>query len=316
MSAKAPQVARLSPVDHRQQGLDHFLESMQIRIDAFGTCELGRLFSLRCSPSPSVIVHFVLRGEGYLECSHGRFALRPGTIVIVPKRLPKSLCGAGPIEHVRNAHPYCGGADDLVTFSAHDGEIDLVLGCAELSSTIAGDVPLFDQAKRPIVETSDQPLLKILIPAMFDELRSPRLGTRAFISALMKQVLIVVLRSQPNDESSTLLMSGVRLAGAVAAILDEPGDNHTVESLASIAGMSRSRFYEHFFQAYNCTPRAFVKTARLASAARLLKSSELPVKAIAAAVGYASQSHFSRAFQEKFGADPSAFRLLPVQQTN
>jgi transcriptional regulator GlxA family with amidase domain len=125
----------------------------------------------------------------------------------------------------------------------------------------------------------------------------------------MKQVLIVLLRSQPNKDSSVLLMSGARLAGVVAAILDRPQENHTVESLAAIAGMSRSRFSHHFTLAYDVSPKEFVQTARLASAARMLKGSNLPVKSIAASVGYMSRSHFSRAFQSKFGMDPSAFRL-------
>jgi transcriptional regulator GlxA family with amidase domain len=183
-----------------------------------------------------------------------------------------------------------------------------VLGCAELSSSVAGDLPLFDQAKRPIIEQSDDPLLRALFTTMFDELRNPRLGSRAFVSALMKQVLIVLLRSQPDKDSSILLMTGARLAGVVAAILDRPQDNHTVDSLAAIAGMSRSRFSHHFTLAYDVSPKSFVQTARLASAARMLKGTDLPVKSIAASVGYASRSHFSRAFQAKFGVDPSAFR--------
>jgi AraC-like DNA-binding protein len=44
----------------------------------------------------------------------------------------------------------------------------------------------------------------------------------------------------------------------------------------------------------------------------MLKGSDLPVKSIAASVGYASRSHFSRAFQAKFGIDPSAFRSTPA----
>jgi AraC-like DNA-binding protein len=195
-----------------------------------------------------------------------------------------------------------------VSFSGGDGQADLVLGCAELSSTIAGELPLFDQAKRPIIEYSNDPLLRGLFTTMFDELGNPRLGTRAFVSALMKQVLIVLLRSQPDDDSSILLMSGVRLAGVVAAILDRPADSHTVESLAAIAGMSRSSFSHHFTEAYNLSPKAFVQEARLSSAARILKASDLPVKLVAASVGYASRSHFSRVFQTRFGVDPTAFR--------
>lgn len=291
--------------------IDHFLEAVNIRVEAFGVCEIGRHSSLRCDPFGSVIVHFVLSGEGVLECKHGRFPLKSGTAVVVPKNLAKNLSGVGPITHVEPATADCALDDGLLKFSACDGEANLVLGCAELSSSIAGELPLFDQAKRPIVEHSEDALLRGLFTTMFEELRNPRLGTRAFVSALMKQVLIVLLRSQPNDESSILLMSGVRLAGVVAAILDRPHDNHTVDSLAQIAGMSRSRFSHHFTLAYDCTPKAFVQAARLASAARMLKGSDLPVKSIAASVGYASRSHFSRAFQAKFGVDPSAYRTPP-----
>jgi hypothetical protein len=55
----------------------------------------------------------------------------------------------------------------------------------------------------------------------------------------------------------------------------------------------------------------FVQAVRLRTAARLLQTSELPVKAVAAAVGYSSRSHFSRAFSGHFGVDPSAYRNSP-----
>ncbi len=271
-------------------------------------CEIGREHSLHCEPFESVVVHFVLGGEGFLDCRHGRFALKPGTAVVVPKMLAKKLSGTGPVERVTDAKADCTLADDLVRFASYDGQPHLVLGCAELSTSVGGELPLFDQAKRPIVEHSDDPLLQALFTTMFDELRNPRLGTRAFVSALMKQVLIVLLRSQPDNDSSILLMSGARLAGVVAAILDRPQDNHSLDSLAAIAGMSRSRFSHHFTLAYDLSPKAFVQTARLAHAARMLKCSDLPVKSIAASVGYSSRSHFSRAFQAKFGVDPSAYR--------
>jgi AraC family transcriptional regulator, activator of mtrCDE len=292
-----------------RQGIDQFLEAVQICVDAFGICEIGREFSLRCAAIDRIIVHLVLSGQGFLECAHGRIPLSEGTVVIVPKKVAKNLSGAGPIEKIADAQPNCVVADGLVRFSAFDGKPDLILGCAELSTSIGASLPLFDQAKRPIVEKSDDPILSTLFSLTLQELSSPRLGSRAFVSALMKQVLIVILRSQPDDESSILLQSGARLAGAVAAILEHPGRNHTVESLAAAAGMSRSRFCSHFTTAYDCTPKAFVQTARLSAAARMLRASELPIKAVAASVGYSSRSHFSRAFHRKFGVDPTRFRL-------
>ena len=299
-------------MDDQQQGLDQFLEAVEIGVDAFGICEIGREFSLRCAAFDAIIVHFVLSGEGFVECANDRIPLREGNVVIVPKNVAKNLCGAGPLEQVKDAEPNCVVSDDLLRFSAYDGEPDFILGCAELSSSIAANLPIFDRAKRPIIEKCNDPLLSTLLSVMLQELRNPRLGSRAFVSALMKQLLIVILRSQPDDESSILLRSGVQLAGAVAAILQNPGGNHTVDSLAASAGMSRSRFCSHFNAAYDCTPKAFVQTARLAAAARMLRNSRLPVKAIAASVGYSSRSHFSRAFQAKFGLDPTAFRLQPA----
>ena len=292
-----------------RQGIDEFLDAVQIGVDAFGLCEIGREFGLSCGAFDGIIVHFVLSGVGFVECANARIPLSPGTVVIVPKKLAKILCGGGPIKQIVEAEPNCVLADDLVRFRACDGDADLVLGCAQLSGSTAASLPLFDQARRPIVETSNDPLLSTLFSVALQELRSPRLGSRAFVSALMKQILIVMLRSQPDDESSILLRSGVRLAGAVAAHLENPGRNHTVDSLANSAGMSRSRFCEHFMAAYDVSPKSFVQTARLAAAARMLRGSDLPVKAIAATVGYSSRSHFTRAFQAKFGVDPSSFRV-------
>ena len=40
----------------------------------------------------------------------------------------------------------------------------------------------------------------------------------------------------------------------------------------------------------------------------MLGTCALPVKTVAARVGYASRSHFSRAFKAAYGVDPTAFR--------
>src|SRR3990170_7370648 len=126
--------------------IDQFLEAVEIRVEAFGVCEIGRQFSLRCEPFNSVVVHFVLSGEGFLECRHGRFPLKQGTAVVVPKMLPKKLSGMGPIRQIRDAKADCTLEDGLVRFDASNGDVDFVLGCAELSSTARGDFPLFNQA--------------------------------------------------------------------------------------------------------------------------------------------------------------------------
>jgi AraC-like DNA-binding protein len=51
-----------------------------------------------------------------------------------------------------------------------------------------------------------------------------------------------------------------------------------------------------------------VREARLAEARYLLENTELPIRAIAAAVGYPDPAHFTRAFTREVGTSPDRFR--------
>jgi transcriptional regulator GlxA family with amidase domain len=101
-----------------------------------------------------------------------------------------------------------------------------------------------------------------------------------------------------------------RLARAVAAVVEKPGARHSLADLASLAGMSRSSFAERFSRTFGQSPLDFVLTVRLRHAAHLLATTQLPVKLVADAVGYASRSHFSRAFKVAYGTDPTAYRAV------
>ena len=56
------------------------------------------------------------------------------------------------------------------------------------------------------------------------------------------------------------------------------------------------------------TPKAYQNQARLAEAARLLRSTNEPVKAIAFQVGFADPKSFTRAFHAHFSVAPSDLR--------
>ncbi|MEP4769603.1 MAG: helix-turn-helix transcriptional regulator [Roseibium sp.] len=96
--------------------------------------------------------------------------------------------------------------------------------------------------------------------------------------------------------------------GALQALLDEPGSDHTVESLATSVGMSRSAFAQRFTEAYGSGPIELLRDLRIRQAGVLLRDSDLPVKRIARTVGFASRTAFSRMFEKKTGVSPSDFR--------
>ena len=101
-----------------------------------------------------------------------------------------------------------------------------------------------------------------------------------------------------------------RLARAVLAILDQPADPHSVGSLADLAGMSRASFAEHFSRAFGQGPIDFVQKVRLRIAARLLTTTDLPLKGDRANDRLQQPSIVHASLQASFGAEPMAYRRL------
>ena len=82
-----------------------------------------------------------------------------------------------------------------------------------------------------------------------------------------------------------------------------------VEDLARRCGYHPQYFIRLFSRAMGMSPHQYIINARLREALRLLKS-ELPVTAVSEQCGYRDLKTFSRAFREKFGLSPTAYRSM------
>lgn len=106
-------------------------------------------------------------------------------------------------------------------------------------------------------------------------------------------------------------LADARVSRALSALHRNPSRPWSVADLASIAGMSRSRFAEVFLAAVGEPPLRYLHGWRLAVAADLLRKSNLRVGDIARHVGYDSEAAFSRAFKTSYGLSPRQARLTP-----
>jgi AraC-like DNA-binding protein len=104
-------------------------------------------------------------------------------------------------------------------------------------------------------------------------------------------------------------LADARISRAVAAIHRDPTKRWSVEGLASVAGMSRSRFAEMFLATVGEPPLRYLHRWRLGMAFDLLRRSNLPVSEVAHAIGYESEAAFSRAYKTMFGTTPRDGRL-------
>ncbi|WPZ34003.1 AraC family transcriptional regulator [Thalassobaculum sp. OXR-137] len=81
-------------------------------------------------------------------------------------------------------------------------------------------------------------------------------------------------------------------------------DRHpSVEELASLAGMSRSRFTRRFKELAGMPPHQWVMGTRIKQAQRLLSEGAM-LSQVAHDTGFADQAHFSRCFRHATGMSP------------
>jgi AraC-like DNA-binding protein len=81
------------------------------------------------------------------------------------------------------------------------------------------------------------------------------------------------------------------------------------DELESVSGLDRFALSRHFRAAFATSPHRFLLMRRLAQARRLIAAGE-PLAGIAAAAGFADQSHLSRQFKRAFGLTPGRWAAL------
>lgn len=120
---------------------------------------------------------------------------------------------------------------------------------------------------------------------------------RHFVSQREREVL-------PGDAGE---MSGA-LGPAIFAMHDAPGEKWTVDQLARLAGMSRSAFSSAFNDWIGQSPMRYLADIRMARAAELIATRDVPLGDTAADTGYSTSIAFTRAFKRHFGLTPGEYR--------
>jgi AraC family transcriptional regulator len=98
-----------------------------------------------------------------------------------------------------------------------------------------------------------------------------------------------------------------RVADFVESHLESP---LTVGDLAAVAGLSVFHFARVFKQSAGESPHVFVLRRRIERAKRLLSQSRLPLREIAPACGFSSQSHLTARFRKLTGVTPRGYRRI------
>lgn len=121
------------------------------------------------------------------------------------------------------------------------------------------------------------------------------------VASLWTPLLLRGLSAAPVNIDPRL----ARAAALIEARYDQP---LTVRDLAAEAGMSQSRFFARFADAYGTTPHGALSDTRLRAAQRLLSDTRLSIAEIAARTGHGDQSGLTRRMKAALGVTPGAWR--------
>ena len=300
--------------------LDRLLVTLAVRLRAFSVCRIQRGWRLNFSSFDAVTVHFVLRGSASLQVAGGSWqSFAPHAIIVIPPGQSHALGESERCVGEARAEDHCSlHGDGLVSFTAGEENADTLLICGQIADNYSGAMGLFELFQTAMVETFPVDyVLHRSFELMLAEVDAPSLGTQAMTEVLMKQCLIIFLRRHLDSSTFAspliIALQHPHLARAILAVIEQPGALHSVETLATHAGMGRTAFAERFSAAFDVGPMQFVQRVRLRVAARLLTGTDIPMKVIAASVGYASRSSFSKVFETEFGLPPSQYRRVGSQ---
>lgn len=153
---------------------------------------------------------------------------------------------------------------------------------------------------------------KHLADVLITTARSGLFGQQMIMDKLADSLFVMAVcayAEQSADRRGLLAaLSDPRLAKALAAMHREPGRDWTVDSLASVAAMSRTAFAVAFSAALEVSPFQYLTGWRITEAKRLLQDRRLSVAAVAEQLGYQSEAAFRRAFKRLEGVGPGLLR--------
>ncbi|MGL6244479.1 AraC family transcriptional regulator [Pseudomonas sp.] len=150
-----------------------------------------------------------------------------------------------------------------------------------------------------------------VIGSLLGEFQDQAPGRIKALNLLLEYIFVVLVRRSVVEQriSSGLLyaLQDGRLGTVFSRIHQEPEALWTVEKLASLANMSRSKFSAYFTQIMETSPMGYVTAWRMKVAQDLLRDG-VQIKVIAASVGYSSQASFSRTFLNMIGCPPAEWQ--------
>lgn len=306
--------------------LSEVLQDFRLSGVNYGRCELQHPWGITFPEQALLRFHFVSQGPCWIHTEqHGWQELSTGDLVLLPQGIAHRLASAPDVAH--DSLKSC----QVTKFGGNVCEV-MQEGTGPTSTLFCGSMALGARALHPLLNlmppiirgcdvAAKDPIVAPLLEAMTAEAGQHRMGGATILSRMADLLTARLIRCWVDCTSSSTTgwlaaIRDVHVGRALAAMHRNPGESWTVESLASVAGQSRSVFAERFSALLGEGAAHYLTRWRMQLAQEWLGQGGMAVAEVASRLGYESEASFARAFKRTTGASPGAVRRELSRQTD
>ncbi len=215
-------------------------------------------------------------------------------------------------------HLLSAGKDPIT--SSSDAAPETAMLCGELEFRMGQQNPIFSALPPYFIVRSAKSsnafrqLADMLSATSVDHRWGRQTVQNKLADTLFTMAICEYVRSSEQPRGLLAALTDVRLSKALAAMHERPGDDWTVQSIAQVAGMSRTAFMDLFTQTVGLPPIQYLANWRATEARRLLKNRRFSVAAIADMMGFRSEAGFRKFFKRVEGVSPGKIRAQGNEQ--
>jgi AraC-like DNA-binding protein len=292
---------------------DHF--EPPIRMDGVVYCQVAlRPPFMAHAPTGDDWRLYVVRGENVVlhtpDLASGDGPLENGTVIGMTGNTPHSFSSGS---EAPSSHPESTWDETVLGSEIAPGDVRILIGRIPQSSlpflALMGGMIRIDPGSHPDVTTR----IGVLMDWIAEETARNDAVTGEIVLRLADIITMEIGRVGRAD---SLLFSDrpkdaeydERIWRAITTMCGAPERPWTVDSLARVAGMSRSAFSARYHETVGQTPMRSLRRLRMHRAAiALATTGPQSVAPLAYQMGYGSEAAFNRAFSQEFGCPPKRY---------
>jgi len=160
------------------------------------------------------------------------------------------------------------------------------------------------EVSKPLVYIEVNAVLQNYITSLQTILENPKLLTKDFIDLKIKELLFILIETQPELKNILFDFSEPFKIDLESFMIQNYKYNVNLERFAYLTGRSLATFKRDFEKIFHSSPHKWILQKRLDEAYFLMKEQQRSPSEIYVDLGFEDLSHFSYAFKKQFGFSP------------